>query len=423
MQVSKFGFLLSVFALSASIGCGGGDSDGTDIDADLMSELLGPDEESENSSMASRENFAANEVAESESGDVRTVGDSTERRASTGKMTAPVGEKLELRLNPGDRFPLVKTVEQRLEQKSEIVPAMARTKLELTLIITVEDVKSDAIRLGVQYSRVAYQHDINGQQLSYDSASHRGAVPWDAIPYAGMVNNGFSFWLGRNNNIRELVGYRDFLERCVANVPLERRETLLSEISNRFGDDGVANFVDDTIGLLPYDDTVDEAAATRVMPGDQWTRERRLMQPVPIHLTSVYRLASLDNNTAEIEITGRVAGGAAGAPSDVGRLRIIGGQSVGRCVVDRVTGLPLEMNLSRFMKMQLTTSDNQQVIQEKQIETTIRSFPEMRGISVRVQPPESDIQQVGGIRTQSDSVQPFPVQSGNSRTVRAVYPN
>ena len=423
MQVSKFGFLLSAIALSASIGCGGGDSDGTDIDADLMSELLGPDEESKNPSMASRENFAANEVAESESGDVRTVGDSTERRASTGKMTAPVGEKLELRLNPGDRFPLVKTVEQRLEQKSEIVPAMARTKLELTLIITVEDVKSDAIRLGVQYSRVAYQHDINGQQLSYDSASHRGAVPWDAIPYAGMVNNGFSFWLGRNNNIRELVGYRDFLERCVANVPLERRETLLSEISNRFGDDGVANFVDDTIGLLPYDDTVDEAAATRVMPGDQWTRERRLMQPVPIHLTSVYRLASLDNNTAEIEITGRVAGGAAGAPSDVGRLRIIGGQSVGRCVVDRATGLPLEMNLSRFMKMQLTTSDNQQVIQDKQIETTIRSYPEMRGISVRVQPPESDIQQVGGIRTQSDSVQPFPVQSGNSRTVRAVYPN
>jgi len=423
MQFSKCGFLLSVFVLSASIGCGGGDSASKDIDADLMSELLGPEEESEDSSNASLETSAENDVAESDSGDVRTVSVASKRKTLSGNVSGPIGEKLELRLNQGDRFPLVKTVEQRLEQRSDFAPALARTKLELTLIITVEDVKSDAIRLGVQYSRVAYQHDINGHQLSYDSATHRGAVPWDAIPYAGMVNNGFSFWLGRNNSIRELVGYRDFLERCVANVPLERRETLLSEISNRFGDDGVANFVDDSIGLLPYDDTVDEAAATRVMPNDQWTRERRLMQPVPIHLTSVYRLASLDRNTAEIEITGRVAGGEAGAPSDVGRLRIIGGQSVGRCIVDRATGLPLEMNLSRFMKMQLTTSDNQQVIQEKQIETTIRSFPEMRGVTVGVQPQESDIQQVGGIRTQSDSVQPIPAQSGNSLPVRAVYPN
>ena len=423
MQFSKCGVLLSVFALSASIGCGGADSDSTDVDGDLMSELLGPEEESQDSSPVPRESSAAHEVAESNSADVRTVSDLSKQTTSNRNSTVPAGEKLELRLKQGDRFPLYKTVEQTLVQKSDVVPAMARTKLELTLIITVDEVKSDAIRLGVQYSRVAYQHDVNGQQLSYDSDKHRGAVPWDAIPYAGMVNNGFAFWLGRNNSIREVVGYQDFLERCVANVPLERRETLLSEISNRFGDDGVANFVDDTIGLLPYDNTVDEAAATRVMPGDQWTRERRLMQPVPIHLTSVYRLVSLDDVSAEIEITGRVASGEAGAPSDVGRLRILGGQSIGRCLVDRATGLPLEMNLSRFMKMQLTTSDNQQVIQEKQIETTIKSFPEMRGVTVGVQPPNTGIQQVSGLRTQPDSVQPIPTQSGNTLPVRAVYPD
>ena len=423
MQFSKFGFLLSVFALSASIGCGGGDSAGKDLDADLMSELLGPEVESDDSSHALLETSVESDVAESDAGVVRTVSDSSERKAPSGNVARPIGEKLELRLQQGDRFPLVKTVEQRLEQRSDIVPALARTRLELTLIITVEDVKSDAIRLGVQYSRVAYQHDINGQQLAFDSATHRGAVPWDAIPYAGMVNNGFSFWLGRNNSIRELVGFKDFLERCVANVPLERRATLLSEISNRFGDDGVANFVDDSIGLLPYDDTVDEAAATRVKPGDQWTRERRLMQPVPIHLTSVYRLASLGRNTAEIEITGGVAGGEADGPSDVGRLRILGGQSVGRCIFDRATGLPLEMNLSRFMKMQVTTSDNRQVIQEKQIETTIRAFPEMRSVSGDAQPPEFGVQQVGGMQTQSDSVQPISTQSGSSRPAQAVYPN
>ncbi len=421
MPFSKFCFLISLFALSASIGCGGTDSASADSDADLMTELLGPEDEAENPSQAHRESSGGGDSAESISSSVLTVSDSS--KPKTKNSTVPVGEKLELRLKQGDRFPLVKTVEQTLVQKSDVVPAMARTKLELTLIITVEEVNNDAIRLGVQYSRVAYQHDVNGQQLSYDSANHQGAVPWDAIPYAGMVNNGFAFWIGRNNSIRELVGYKEFLERCVANVPLERRETLLSEISSRFGDDGVANFVDDTIGLLPYDNTVDENSATRVLPGDLWTRERRLMQPVPIHLTSTYRLVSLNNDLAEIEITGRVASGEAGTPSEISRLRIIGGQSLGRCIVDRATGLPLEMTLSRFMKMQLTTSDNQRVIQEKQIETTIRSYPEMRGSTVGVQPQNSGLQQAGGIRTQSDFVQPISTQSDNSRPVRAVYPN
>ena len=338
MQFSKCCVLFSMIALATSVGRGGAGSSSVDVDADLMNELLGPEDESETSSFSLRDADDADDYAESSALSVRTVGQSPE--ATSGhRATVPAGEKLELRLRLGDRFPLVKTVEQTLIQKSDVVPAMARTKLELTLIITVEEVRSDALRLGVRYSRVAYQHDVNGQQLFYDSANHQGAVPWDAIPYAGMVENGFSFWLGRNNSIRELVGYKDFLERCVANVPLERRETLLSEISNRFGDDGVANFVDDTIGLLPYDSTVDEESATRVMPGDLWTRERRLMQPIPIHLMSAYRLLSLNDSTAEIEITGRVATGEADAPNDAGRLRIIGGQSLGHCTVDRAHGI------------------------------------------------------------------------------------
>lgn len=407
--------------MSAAIGCGNSESAPADSD-DFMSDILGPEDDSPTSS-DSDETFASDaEDSAIDDQSVRTVSKTSQSAPSKSTGSRPVGEKLELHLQQGDRFPLVKTVEQTLIQKSDVSPAMARTKLELTMIITVEEVKTDAILLGVRYNRVSYQHDINGQLLSFDSASHQGEIPWDAIPYAGMVNNGFSFWLGRNNSIRELVGYREFLERCVANVPLSRRETLLSEISNRFGDDGVANFVDDSIGLLPYDDTVDEAAATRVMPDDRWTRERRLMQPVPIHLTSTYRLASLDNETAEIEITGRVAAGEAGAPSDVGRLRIIGGQSLGRCIVDRPTGLPLEMNLSRFIKMQLTTSDNQNVIQEKQIETTIRTFPQMHGSTVEHQSRKSDIQPASGSMNQSEYVQPIPTQGQSNRAVRAVYP-
>ena len=400
-------------------GCGTSAPAASDQDSAMIDELLNSD------------GISQRELAEPadpiDSSRAKTHNVSQTRRADGNKSrSAAKGDLLELRLQEGDRFPLVKTIQQTLQQRSEATPAFASTRLEMMMIITVEEVKQNSILLGVRYSQVSYAHDVAGQQLSYDSRNHQGSVPWDALPYAGMVNNGFSFWLGRNNSIREMVGYKEFLERCVAQVPLDRRATLLSEISNRFGDDGVANFVDDSIGMLPYDTTVDPDSASRVLLGDMWTRERRLMQPVPVQLISTYRLTAIDDKNAEIDITGRVAAGDAAAANNAGHLRISGGHSLGRCIVDRATGLPLEMNLTRFITMQVTTSDQQVVTQDKTIITTIRTFPEVRG-PVAGSPATSSIQRVSGT---SDPGYPDPLPLGglNSsqqtprRAVRAVYP-
>ncbi len=411
-------FLLLSGAGLLLTGCGSTEPAPADADTALIDELLS----SGGDSTAKLKEPAEPVYTEDNQTDhTQTVSRTRPADRRSGQSSAR-GERLELRLQKGDRFPLVKTVHQTLNQRSELAPALAETRLELTLVITVEEVRDDAILLGVRYSRVNYAHDVAGQQLAYDSSTHAGAVPWDALPYAGMINNGFSFWLGRDNSIREMVGYKEFLERCVAEVPLERRETLLSEISNRFGDDGVANFVDDSIGLLPYNTTVDPDAATRVLPGDVWTRERRLMQPVPVQLTSTYRLTDINDTTAEIDITGRIASGDAAALNTAGRLRISGGHSLGRCIVDRATGLPLEMNLTRYITMKLTTADEKEVVQEKTIVTTIRAFPETRG-PVTAAPVSTPIQRVSGFNEpqnpqSSSSAQP----NTGSRAVRAVYP-
>jgi len=299
-------------------------------------------------------------------------------RPAQDVLRKPKGERLELRLNRGDCFPLMKTVEQTLMQKSETHPAFAKTRLELSLAITVQDVQPNAILLGIVYSRVVYEHDISGRRLRFDSAAQQGAVPWDAIPYAGMVGNGFSFWLGRENRIRELVGYREFLERCVERVPMDRQQSLLAELSGRFGADGVANFVDDSIGLLPYDASIDQEAPTLVMPGDVWIRERRLMQPVPVHMTSTYKLTGINERTAEIEIAGRIASSEAVNSNGLGRVRISEGRSEGTCIVDRATGLPLDVSVTRTLSLRVGTEDGVEVQQDKSIVTTILAFPEFR---------------------------------------------
>ncbi len=411
----NFAILLLSGSALLSTGCGSSEPAASGTDAAMIDELLNSNGDPQ------QDPAEPGQSSDSRSNSTRSVSRSLSSDGNGSGRTAR-GDRLELRLREGDRFPLVKTIEQTLHQKSDVAPAFAFTRLELTLAITVEKVTADAILLGVRYSRVLYEHDVAGQRLAFDSSSHQGAVPWDAIPYAGMIGNGFSFWLGRDNSIREMVGYREFLERCVAQVPLERRETLLSEISSRFGDDGVANFVDDTIGLLPYDSSVDRESASRVLTGDVWTRERRLMQPVPVHLTTTYRLTAMNDQTAEIDIIGRVATGDAAATNTGGRLRISGGHSLGRCIVDRATGLPLEMNLTRLITMRLTTSDQQEVVQEKQIITTIRAFPEARGPVVN-QTPVSPIQQVSGFEGAAVPGNLNTSPPVRIRAVRAVYPD
>lgn len=390
-------------------------------DAQLMKELFGELEQNSDGTSA----------------DPRKSGSVVPVARATG------GGALELNLNEGDRFPLVKIVEQSLIQKPEQFAASAQTKLELHMAIEVQQVAADGILMRVEYSRVIYEHDVNGHRMAYDSDTHQNAIPEDVIPYAGMVKNGFAFWLSRDNTIRELVDYPQFLERCVAGIPVEKRQRLLADISARFGDDGVANFVDDAIGLLPFDSTVDPESATHVGPGDVWTRERRLMLPVPVYMTSTCRLVALNDSTAEIDITGRIAPGE--TYHDVrgdqsARVRIKGGQSYGSCTVDRATGLPLNLRRTRYLQMSVSTQDGATVEQDKRVVTTIRAFPTARGPVVQQRPGSvpvsmsaplqntanrSGVQPAGAQQTgspaPSGAIQ-IPTQ-GSGSTTRAVYPD
>lgn len=372
--------LLLIASAFAVNGCGKTDSSvttGEVDDSDLMSELLGdidltdgrpaePTITQVSQAKPAEPAFAMNELP-----------------PPIAQSAAPApgrGQRLELQLTAGDRFQLVKTVQQNLTQKSDQFPAAAETQLELHMQIAVEQVQPQASLLSIQYNRIRYQHDINGQRMSFDSETQRGNAPAELAPYAGMIGNGFRFWLGKDNVIRETVGYQEFLQRCVQSIPADRQASVLNSISAKFGNDGVANFVDDSIGLLPYNQSAGPASATVVSVGDVWTKQRRLMQPTPLEMQSTCRLDNMTDRTATIITTGTITAIPGSQGSNA--VQITGGRSMGSCVVDRTTGLPVELSRSTFLSMQVATASGQTVQQNKNIETTIRMFPTTGGLVV-----------------------------------------
>lgn len=287
--------------------------------------------------------------------------------ASDAPITLGSAADLSLQLPVGTRFPLVKTIEQRLTQQLSTGPVIGQSKLELQLSLLVEEQQADRRRMGVRYHRVRYWQDLGGEIVSYDSASPPAMTPPAALSYAGLKDNTFSFWLGADNRVQELVGFNEFLRRCVANVPLDQRQNVLNQLASLGSEDGLANFVDDSIGLLP-NPADPQLAGQPLQVGSRWAA------PAKGAAGMSCLLQELTPTTAQIALVGQVT--PSNYVDDIRQLKLTvqGGQCSGLCIVDRKTGMPTQCRIDRRVDMVAQLADGTEIPQRKEIVTTVMAY-------------------------------------------------
>jgi hypothetical protein len=291
--------------------------------------------------------------------------------------TAPAVERatLELRLSPGDRFPLRKVVEQELIQsEAGREPEVSQSRLEMLMAITVEDVTETGTRFAVRYDRIRYARQVGDEVLQYDSLQPPVAVPLELAAYQGMLGQGFSFRIGRDNRIAEVIGFAEFLQASLREVPEGNRSDVLLGVESSSGEDGVTDFVDDTIGLLPFD--------APKSPGDTWRRPRDIARPVPMHIDTVCTLRDLTPEIAVVDLRGQVtpvmtSGVQAASHEDV-QLYVHGGTIEGHCIIYRDTGLPQESHVVQTVEMTVSLPGGERLEQQKRVVTRVESYPMMR---------------------------------------------
>lgn len=283
------------------------------------------------------------------------------------------GEYLTLNLKVGEKFPLVKNVSHTLLQQGGDADRSSRSRLEMTIVLTVSDhpesgPKAGAYLLDVKYHKVKYEQDLFGQKLHFDSESTTENVPSELQTYQRLVGNGFSFWLKPDNQIGELIGFDEFLKRCLEGAVPNNQLQEKSLIANATGTEGLANFVDDSIGLLPR---------TAIKMGDTWSVDRQVLHPIAMKISSRYSLTNIDETTAEIGILGQVAPIASASSDDRNRpLNVVvdDGQIFGSCTIDRRSGLPIHSQVNQEISMRVKMPDHSEFRQRKQSITTIRAF-------------------------------------------------
>lgn len=333
--------------------------------------------------------------------------------------------KLGLNLKPGDQFPLRKVVEQELTQDSLSSRQQAnRSRLEILFAISVTEKQADRTKLSVRYDRVKYSHDVADEHVEYDSTSPPSVIPIVVQAYHDMVRDGFSFWIGANNQIVEVEGFQEFLDRCLRNVPDEYRKNVVLAMEASSGETGIANFVDNTIGLLPYGKPPNV--------GDSWERQGVIARPVPMHANNVYTLKELTDNFAVIDIRGTITPSTTVSSIEDGlgvRINIAGGDTSGSCTIFRETGLPRQSRVDRTVNMTVTMANAVEFRQRKRITTTIESFPSS-GTLTQDAIPSYGSQQVGftpqggtPFPGTASSPPPPPVPGGSVPTMQITPPD
>ena len=289
------------------------------------------------------------------------------------KETAGTGLKI------GDRFPFSKTVENRLIQTDREGVHVSASRAEIAMSLAIDNVLEDGRKqISARYHRISYEQNIRGNRIVYSSDQPVEHVPHEAILYSGLVNNGFSFWIGPNNKVIDVVDFNDFLQRCLRNVPPQYHGILQRQLESTKGEGYISTFIDDSIGLIPHESNSSQSDIT-FETGAVWELEPQTCEtPIPMMTNTRCFLKERSTNTDEVLLTGRISG----SPNPFtiqnpdGDLKVLvkGGHSSGVCRFDRRTGFPTDSRIQRSVEFVMDLPDGQSILQTKE---TLSTFSTM----------------------------------------------
>ncbi|MSR60555.1 MAG: hypothetical protein EXS05_23425 [Planctomycetaceae bacterium] len=310
--------------------------------------------------------------------------DEPAHRSSPPKPRSPEASSRERSAaEPAPRISLVNSVVQELRQTTPDGIETSRLTLELTLSFRLEETVTKArqaaqgtshersLRYQLRFDRVRLIQELAGEPaLKYDSDETAAGIPDEVQPYQGLKGNSFEFWLDRNRQLVEVVGFESFLDRCLGHVAAQHQDQMRAALIQGSSTEALTAFVGEGIGLIP---------AEVAQAGDSWMRTRQAVQPVPYLATTRYRLAQMTADFVDIESTGtfgppenqaRADQAQAALPGQVG-VRIRDGWLKGQLRIDRRSGLPARSRVEQSLSMTVRLADGAEFEQETITVTTL----------------------------------------------------
>ena len=288
---------------------------------------------------------------------------------------APIVERAPAprQLQPGDRFPLKKTVVEELVQDSLSGPkSQIKTRLEQLFTISVTDRIGERTKLAVTFDRIQYTQQVGDEITTYDSLTPPADIPEELLPHHLLANDGFSFWIGSDLQVVSADSFQEFLARRAQSVTASQIQTARFESTPVADQADLATAISQFIGMQPI--------APTVHTGDQWQRIESLDRPVLLSVNNRYTVQSVNAQSVEVAVLGSIAPFAVPVvgdeQSDV-RVVVTGGEVVGSYTLLANSGIPQQSHVEELIQMRVQMSNALEFNQIKRTTTNIDTAPAM----------------------------------------------
>ncbi|MBD3672458.1 MAG: hypothetical protein HUJ26_02930 [Planctomycetaceae bacterium] len=294
---------------------------------------------------------------------------------SSSKASAP-----RVLMREGKTYYFQKTIEQRLTGGAESATNPVSEEIELLIALHVLKALPGHYEIDVEFQSVRYHSQLGGRKIIYDSRDQIVAPP-EALPYQGLVGNGFQFVLTRDNQITRIEGYAEFLQNCVSEYSPESKQQFLNasgahEHRPQKLVSAAMNFLDESIALLPFGEL--ETQGNPFPVDSKWQKTFLKAQPVPVQelLNARIEHVSGDGKTAHVVIQGdlKPIHSQGTMTEDAVRTRFLGGTVTGSCSLSLTTGLPQSCRIQRDMEIEMASLNHPTVTARKTVITSLEAW-------------------------------------------------
>lgn len=254
------------------------------------------------------------------------------------------GDKVDLKLNlqPGSQY--LYTMETKMDMAQTAMGQTMKTQNDMTMefVYDVTAAEGTNKNITVTYDRIAMDMKSAMANMSYDSRDTSKNTPELAV-MGNMLHKPFTMVVSDRGEILKVDGLQAIIDHMGDSTTAEGAE-MRKQLATSFNDSSMKGMMQQSLNFFP-----DKPVA----PGDTWKKTYSMnMSIMSVNMDNEYKLTSVSNGIAHIDVTSKMTGGGdiAGG-EEMKNVKVnLSGEQKGTMEVEVASGLVVDSKLKQDIK-------------------------------------------------------------------------
>lgn len=268
--------------------------------------------------------------------------------------SAGSGEAVTLKFNfqPGSKFQYIMDTKQTISQSMDGMSMTINQDMIMESTYDVAAADGGNKKLTVTYDRMYMKTGMPTKSMEYDSKDPAKQAP-ELKSMGAMIGKPFSMTVTESGEITRIDGLSDMLNGMVDSTD-PNAAAARQQMASMFNDTSIRSMMQQSMYIYPD---------KPVKPGDTWNRKMKMNMVVfAMTLDNTFKLISVNDGKAHIEMDSKITGEAVNNPQMAGMQMELNGTQKGTMDVEVSTGMIADSKLKQEIKGKMAMKQGDQNI-------------------------------------------------------------